>query len=82
MPGCPWATLVSTGLKSVTVGSNASSAVIVPPSSLKNLANPAVRPCVYGPPSFIVAAVLIPRNLYTKSATTLVWITSFWAVRK
>src|SRR6266496_2309711 len=74
--------LVSSGLKSFTVGSKASSAVTVPPSCLKKLPNPEVRPWVYGHPSFIVAAVVILSSLYTKSATTLVWITSFWAVRK
>ena len=41
-----------------------------------------VSPDVYGPPSFIVAVDLTPSFLNTKSATTLAWIASFWAVRK
>ena len=80
--GLPCAMLVRSGLKSVSALLIASTAVMVPPAASKFARNAAARPSAYGLSSLIVAAVVSPCFVYTKSDTIAPWILSLCAVRR
>ena len=79
--GSPSAIERSSGLKSVSSELICSCTVTVPSPASKFTAAAAVRPCVYGLSSWIVASFVAPCSFSAYSATIAPWMRSLWAVR-